>query len=324
MKYKHYLPLLFPMLLAGQGLCAQALAGPTAVSHSPYYHAYQPKAIPGAPARIGVLPVRLQHPAAARILSKTRAQVLLDSVTRFLGRQPGLTPVALPDGVKQNRLPDVFFGSTSQDTPGSIPGYLYNVKCPNPGYDCVQLVGWPGQGAARQALVDLMAAQKLDYLLLPLLRESNIYLSQQMKSNGPVSSGSATATDYYLDQGSGHVDHFTRLESLDATVGMLTLAGALIDAKGNLVLVGAEGIKHLGVGLIPTKARLLNTEPYQALPADYDEILLPLQRPDLPTPRPAWQEAAMQLALRLTGRRPYQEDSPYQLMLVPAAPVGQH
>ena len=93
------------------GLRAQGLAASAAITHSPYYQAYQPQAIPGANARIGVLPVRLQHPQAARILAQTRAPELLDSLSRYLGRQPGLVAVPLPDNLKTTDLPDVYFGS---------------------------------------------------------------------------------------------------------------------------------------------------------------------------------------------------------------------
>ncbi|GAA4368367.1 hypothetical protein GCM10023185_41080 [Hymenobacter saemangeumensis] len=306
------------LLLASAGLGqAQGLAGPTAVLHSPYYHAYQPKAVPGAPARIGVVPARLQHPAAKRIFSKTRAQALLDSISRFLGRQPGLTAVALPAEIKPQHLPDVYFGTTDQELPGTLPGYVQNLKCPNPGQSCVQLAGWNGQGSTRQALLALMAAQKLDYLLLPIVREANIYFSQKMTSVGPISGGSASATSYYLDQGSQHVEHLSRLNDLNGTAGLLVLTGALIDAKGNLVLIGAETLKSLGVGFQPV--RLSATEPFMALPADYEVLLRPLLRDDLSPPRPAWQEAATQLSQRLTGRLPYREDSPY-LMFSPPQP----
>jgi hypothetical protein len=313
--------LLAALTLSPAALLAQGLAGPTAVLHSPYYHAYQPKALPGAPARIGVLSARLQHPAARRIFSKTRAQVLLDSISRFLGRQPGLLPLALPADAKPGALPDVYFGTTDQELPATLPGYVQALKCPNPGEGCVQLAGWPGQGSTRQALIALMAAHKLDYLLVPIVREANIYFSQKMKKTGPLTSGSSTGVSYYLDQGSDHVEHFERLQSLDGTAALLVLTGALIDAKGNLVLVGAETLKNLGVGFQP--ARLAVNEPYQALGADYDALLRPLLRDDLSSPHPAWQEAATQLSQRLTGRRPYQEETPF-LMLSPAVAPAPH
>jgi|GEM_PF-6804344 len=311
--YRTALVLLSLLLPAGISQ-AQGLLGPTAVEHSPYYHAYQRKAIPGAAARIGVLPARLQHPAADRILADTRAQELLDSLGRFLGRQPGFTPVAMPAGVKPQHLPDVYFGTTAQELPEQLPGFVASLGCPNPGQSCVQLAGWNGQGSTREALVALMAAQKLDYLLIPIVRESAIYFSQKMKKTGLLSGGSASATSYYLDQGSGHVEHFTRLEDLNGTADLLVLTGALIDTKGRLVLVGAETLKNLGVGFQP--GRMVANKPYTALPADYNALLRPLLRDDLPGTPPAWQEAASQLSLRLTGRRPYQEESSF-LMLSP-------
>lgn len=305
-------------------LHAQGLKGPTAVWHSPYYHAYQPKAVPGAAARIGVLPVRLRHSAAPRILSRTRAQVLLDSLSRFLGRQPGLTPVALPADAKPNLLPDVYFGSPDQALPGSVPGYAANLTNPNPGKGVVQLAAWNGQGKARQALIDLMAAQHLDYLLVPVLREATLYLSMKTTKTGPLTGGSVSATNYYLDEGSGHVRHLTglaNLTDLDATATVLALAGVLIDAKGQVVLVGAEGLADTGTNIQPS--RMLNNEGYEFLAKDYEVLLRPALRDDLPGTPPAWQEAATQLTQRLTGRRPYQEDSPYLFLMV-NQPVVQH
>lgn len=308
------------LFMAGSA-AAQGLRGHTVVTHSPYYQAYQPKAMPGAAARIGVLPVRLQHPEAARILAHTRAPELLDSLTRYLGRQPGLLPVALPAGTKMNGLPDVYFGSPDQELPGALPGYALNLQNPNPGKGVVQLAGWNGQGKTRQALLDLMAAQKLDYLLVPLVRESPLYFSMKTASLGPVSTGGATSTDYYLDSGSGHVQHLTRLENLNATTTVLTLAGALLNTKGELVLIGAEGLGDTGSGLQP--ARLKNNEAYEFTAADYARLLAPARRADLPGNPPAWQEAADQLTRRLTGRQPYAEASPYVFLLVDN-PVQQH
>ncbi|MDO7874645.1 hypothetical protein Q5H93_07865 [Hymenobacter sp. ASUV-10] len=308
------------LLIVGR-TSAQGLRGPTAVTHSPYYHAYQPKAIPGANARIGVLPVRLQHPAAARILAQTRAPELLDSLTRYLSRQPGLLPVALPAGAKSNSLPEVYFGSPDQELPGTLPGYVLNLQNPNPGKGVVQLAGWNGQGKTRQLLLELMVTQKLDYLLVPLVRESQLYFSMKTASAGPFSTGGATATDYYLDSGSGHVQHLTRLENLNATTTVLALAGALINAKGEVVLIGAEGLGDTGSGLQP--ARLGNNEAYEFTAADYNKLLAPARRADLPGNPPAWQEAANQLTQRLTGRQPYAEASPYLFLLVDS-PVQQH
>ncbi|MDO7874375.1 hypothetical protein Q5H93_06495 [Hymenobacter sp. ASUV-10] len=289
---------------------AQGLAGPTAVTHSPYYHAYQPKAIPGATARIGVLPARLQHPAASRILSQTRAPELLDSLTRYLGRQPGLTPVALPADTKLNHLPDVYFGSPDQDPPSELPDYVRNLQNPNPGKGVVQLAGWNGQGKTRQALVALMAAQHLDYLLVPIVREANLYFSMKIKSAGPLSTGQATGTDYYLDEGSDHIVHFSRLEDLNSYATVLVLTGALLNARGELVLVGAEGLKDTGVGFQPK--RLVTLTPYAFLASDYNELLRPT-----PAGMPAtWQGPVNQWMQRLTGRRPYREDSPYRFLLV--------
>ena len=317
---KRYLTFLLALLIFSNLLSAQVPIGPSAMQHSPYYHTYQPKEILDSAARIGVLPARLQHIAARYIVGKTRAQVLLDSISGFLGRQPGMMPVALPAEAKANSLPDVFFGTRAQELPGTLPGYVQNLKCSSSGYNCVQLTGWAGQGATRKALVELMAAQQLDYLLVTMVREACLHLSRKSDSAGSIAAGSA-ASDYYLDLGSGHVVPFKGLEDPDGTVGMLVLTGALLDAKGNLVMVGAEGLKSLGDGLQPK--RLVVNEPYMALGTDYDALLLPLLRADLPTPRPAWQEATEQLALRLTGRRPSQEDSPYQL-LSPVPVVAQH
>lgn len=289
---------------------AQGLAGPTAVTHSPYYHAYQPRAIPGAAARIGVLPARLAHPAADRIISQTRAPELLDSLSRYLGRQPGLTAVPLPAGVKLSHLPDVYFGSPDYDPLGDLPDYVRNLQNPNPGKGVVQLAGWPGQGKTRQALVALMAARQLDYLLVPIVREANLYFSMKVKSAGPFSTGQATGTDYYLDEGSDHVVHFSRLEDLNSYATVLVLAGALLNARGELVLVGAEGLKDTGVGFQPK--RLVTLTPYAVLAPDYDALLRPA-----PAGAPAlWQPPATQWVQRLTGRRPYRAESPYQFLLV--------
>ena len=302
------------------GLRAQGLAGPTAVTHSPYYQAYQPAKVPPASARIGVLPVQLQHPSAARILSQTRAAELLDSLTRYLGRQPNLQPVAMPAGAKPGHLPAVYFGSPDQVSPGTVPGFALNLRNPNPGQGVVHLAGWNGQGKTRQALIDLMASQQLNYLLVPLLREAAIYYSMKLGKVGPISAGQVTGNDYYLDEGSNHVRHFKRLENLNSRADLLVLAGALIDAQGRLVLIGAEGLADNGTGFQPN--RLANNEDYTFGKADYEALLRPQRRDDLPGTPVAWQEAAQQLVQRLTGRRPYRESSPYQFLLVPQEPTS--
>jgi hypothetical protein len=307
-----FLPLLAGLVAWGSSVVshAQGLAGPTTVTHSPYYHAYQPRSIPGAAARIGVLPARLEHPAADRVLRQTRAPELLDSLSRYLGRQPGLTLVPLPAGTRPHHLPDVYFGSPDYDPLSDLPDYMRNLQNPNPGKGVVQLAGWHGQGKTRQALVALMAARHLDYLLVPIVREANLYFSMKTKTAGPFSTGQATGTDYYLDEGSDHVVHFSRLEDLNSYATVLVLAGALLNAQGELVLVGAEGLKDTGVGFQPQ--RLVTLTPYAFLAPDYDALLRPA-----PAGVPAaWQPPANQWLQRLTGRRPYREESPYQFLLV--------
>ena len=76
-----------------------------------------------------------------------------------------------------------------------MPGYVQSLKASDSDYHCVQLAGSPGQGAIRKALVELMAAQKLDFLLVPMVREASLHLSRKMEAALSPSSAT-TAPDY--------------------------------------------------------------------------------------------------------------------------------
>jgi hypothetical protein len=257
-------------------------------------------------ARIGFLPARLQHDAAERILQKTKAAVLLDSVNGYL-RSRELVPVTLPAAAKPAWLPDVYFGTLEAET--MVPPYM-RPECPPDQQKCVLLAGFSGQGKTLAGLREQMRTQNLQYLLVPILRESYIYPSARVSTAGPVSTSGATARSYYFDLGSGYAVERTALRPLDAPEPVLTLTGALLDADGKLVIIGAEGFKIAAEGA----KGFLRREAFEFTAEDYEAALTTDRRQDLPAAAPNWKVAAKYLYQTLTMRQPPATAGPYRML----------
>jgi hypothetical protein len=103
--------------------------------------------------------------------------------------------------------------------------------------------------------------------------------------------------DKSIELGTGHAAKLPWLTSLDAPVQVLQLTGALVDADGRAVRIGAEGLLARRTGLVESGFGL------QAMISDEDVARLrTLRRDDLPSRPLVWQEAMRTLVAQLTGR----------------------
>jgi hypothetical protein len=102
--------------------------------------------------------------------------------------------------------------------------------------------------------------------------------------------------DKSIELGTDHSAKLPWLTSLDAPVQVLQLTGALVDADGGAVRIGAEGLLARRTGLVASGFGL------QRLISDEDvERLRTLRRDDLPGRPLVWQEAMRTLVGQLAG-----------------------
>jgi hypothetical protein len=103
--------------------------------------------------------------------------------------------------------------------------------------------------------------------------------------------------DKVVDLGTGYAERLPWLTSLETPVSVLQLTGALVEADGRAVRIGAEGI-------LARRTRLLvSAAGAEELITDDDvERARTLRRDDLPGRPYAWQAALRSLVAGLTGR----------------------
>lgn len=101
-----------------------------------------------------------------------------------------------------------------------------------------------------------------------------------------------------VELGTDHTVTLPWLTSMDTPVQVLQLTGALVDANGKAIRMGAEGIRARRTPL------LMSGLGFQSLLSDRDVAdALAARREDLPGEPPAWEVALRTLVDGLTGRR---------------------
>lgn len=100
-----------------------------------------------------------------------------------------------------------------------------------------------------------------------------------------------------VDLGTGHTTSLPWLTSLETPVPVLQLTGALVDANGQAVRIGAEGIYAKRTRLLVSAVGGVEVLGDEAVTAARAE-----RRSDLPGAPLAWQVAMRELVAQLTGR----------------------
>lgn len=260
----------------------------------PYYAGSR---VTGTSARVAHLPIVFQRgatqpasfePAAApgtavaALIAEMNAY--LDSLglsTPLPGAGAGETPRGTPPDVQFGCVtdatgdcgdPDAEAGPALRSSPSEQPRMRLAVGRPSADW-----ASWTGAALPRA---------NADRALVITLEVGQYYISKSGWRNSKS-----------IELGTGHTVRLPWLTSLEAPVSVLQLTGAVVDAKGRAVRIGAEGMLARRTGIVMSgfgAQRLISDEDVAELRA--------LRRADLPGQPLVWRVALRTLAEQLTGR----------------------
>ena len=297
-----------PLLILGSVGCASTGAtlnsgvGDAFPVHPPYYAGAPHTAIASDTSRIAYLPVEFQRGASQsanfdpRTGAGTPTAALLAEMSAYLDtlmRAPFVSVrLTTPDrGTSADALipPDVRFGCVTvtgaSDDECEVRG---DGGALGRGHQPLKLaVGRPSAAwtaRIRQSLVGTGA----DRVLVVTLEVGQMLLRQQgLRGNKE------------LELGTGHTVRLPWLTSLETPVAVLQLTGALVDADGKAIRIGAEAFQAKRTPFLASSAGA------QALLVDEDVAeARTRRRDDLPDHPLAWKVALRLLVSQLTGREP--------------------
>ncbi len=261
--------------------------GDTFLEHPPFYAGPPPAA--GGSTAFAFLPVSYQRGASqAEIFEPApgpEVASLLDAMTAYLQGSGG---VGLAVPAVPARAPDVRFGCATD-------GYELDDAC------AVDEDGALGRGSQPMQLsvtrpsaewvawVDSsLAASGADELVVVTL-EIGQYRIRQRGLRGTKE----------VELGTGHTVRFPWLTSLEGSVPVLQLTGAVVGRDGKARRIGAQGL------LARRTSMTVSTLGAQSLVTDAEvRELLTARRDDLPGQPLVWEEAVRQLVTQLTGSSP--------------------
>ncbi len=284
---------------ASTGATFRSGVGDAHLEHAPWYAGAAPSAIRAERSRIAYLPVEFQargdaagaFDPATTTGSPTQAllaemNAYLDSLAQATGVAIRLDADARAGDARSRVAPDVQFGCVTATG-------LTDDDCEARGDSAL------GRGSARMRLAvgrpspewsawlaqGLSARQAGRALVLRL--EVGSYLVRQRGLRGRKE----------VDLGTGYTISLPWLTSLETPVQVLQLTGALVDADGRAVRIGAEGIVAKRSRLLVSAVGGVEVLGDEAVSAARSE-----RRRDLPGAPLAWQVAMRELVAQLTGR----------------------
>lgn len=272
--------------------------GDRMLSRAPFYAGARLSPVSAAGTQVGVMPIRFQVRQGMNSIFDPRTDpnspmsVLLADMNAYLDSvmtANGSTPIRLGSFDAPPMLgvaPDVRFGCLTE---GDLPGE----DCIARGdsvlgrVDALQQmklsVGRPSAAWVASA-ADLMSRAEVSHTLIITL-EIGEYWMRQTGALGRKS----------VELGTNHTASQPWMTSLETPIPVLQLTGALVDAKGRAVRVGAEGILAKRTPLLASGVGL------QAQISEADVLgVSRARRPELPGQPLAWQEALRQLVHGLT------------------------
>ncbi len=270
---------LAPASLSGQHVSEKILKKP------PYYigRRIEPGAVvrylpvtydPDGSEDAGFVPRETPGGPVAELLHSLNRQ--LDSLLAGMA----LAPVTAEPG----GAPDIFFGCMT-DGAGDCVDWDDDTRVERGVQLLLKIAREPGRKWSVW-LSESLAAGDASHLLLISLEVSQ-YWPRQVNLKG----------DKVVDLGSGYQVKLPWLTSIETPISVVQLVGALVDRRGRVVRIGAEGMLARRTSLMPS------SEGLQALITDEDVAqLLTMRREDLTGQPLAWQAALHQLTAHLLER----------------------
>ena len=277
---------------ASTGATFRSGVGDAHLERPPYYAG---AAVAAGPQPIGHLPVAYQRGATQAPIfdpasgPDSPVAALLDEMNAYLASLGATIPLVPSGGTAPaGTPPDVHFGCETDHagdclTPGAITEGAFQRSGDDPTMRLA--VGRPSPSwiAATRAALEAASAGRTLMLTLELA-------PYRITRTGWKNSKSVAL-------GTGHSEKLPWLTSIDDPVQVLQLTGALVDADGRAVRIGAEGLMARRTGIMAGSIGL------QALVTDDDVAgLRTARREDLPGSPLVWQVALRQLVTQLTGR----------------------
>jgi hypothetical protein len=294
---------LFPLLMivllgacASTGATFRSGVGDAFLEEAPYYAGAPAATVRATNARVGHLPVMFQRgasqPASFDPSSAPNSELAglvadMNAYLATLGVSAALiSPADATEGFGVNAVaPDVRFGCATE---GNLPGgdcIARGDSALGRGRQTMHLaVGRPSDAwTARTS--ELMAGAGAGHTLVITL-EVGQYLTKQSGWRGSKS----------VVLGTNHEESLPWLTSLETPVAVLQLTGALMDASGKAVRIGAEGI-----AAHPTRLLVSAVGAQELFGDEQVRKARSARRADLPGSPLAWQVALRDLVVQLTG-----------------------
>jgi hypothetical protein len=283
------------VLLVFGAACATTVAtfrsgvGDKLLEHPPYYAGVASVSGGGA---IGHWPIAYQRGSSQSPIfdpagtAGTPVAALLADMNAFLDSLGVTTRLATPGATASGTPPDVQFGCETQGTDECTTPTTPGV----PASDKIRMrlaVGRPSTSWVESTRVAMSRAGVARALVVTL--EVGQYAVQQKGRFGGRKE---------VELGTEYSMGVPWLTALDKPVNVLQLTGALVDADGQAIRIGAEGLfaRHTNIVLSGLGAQELLTD------EDVQHIRT-LRRADLPGQPLVWQVALRTLVSELTGRR---------------------
>lgn len=275
---------------------------------SPYYAELINKHVVKSDAKIAFLPSRFISSDAEFINKNTGMKNYLTAVDSFLISN-NLAPVNLNTKYKETDLPEMYFGTISEVI--DVPLYVNRMPLEGQSPNMIVMAGYRGKKKFQEELKIYMNTNQIDYVVVPILRESFIYPSAPVKEIGIFSSTTASAKKYFIDLGTNHVIKGEKLQSLNDPISVFVISMAMINKEGKMVSMVTEGI-----GVAPQSKfveQILNIRTMFGL-TEID-ALFQVKRDDLETNPKTWEEACKNALLHLKQNNKFIPAQKYQFII---------
>lgn len=272
---------------------------------SPYYAELKGKLKIDENAKFGFISTRFSSNDGAFMKRQSSIGDLMLKIDSFFINK-NISTINISSNGSSANYPDVYFGPMNEtiDQPmyvqKQVQGYAPNQ---------VVMAAYKGNKKVNKELIAVMQSQNLDYIFVPILRETLIYPSGILKEFGPFSSTSASSKKYYLDLGTNHVLTGEKFQSLNDPIGVFVLCVGLMNKEGKIVSVVTEGITTAKQSNFFEQVLDIRTG---NSPAEISNAIN-LRRKDLPGNPFNWEEATKNAYLHLMQKNTFVPKVKYKM-----------